>query len=164
MHLFQSKVKQVTEPHKNKTPNSHWVPIQTPEKSIPDQQNLRNVPRLGLRDRDDHPLQIRSEDDLASEPGMLVELPIPGIPPEDVLLVVGLRRELLEPFLGDVDLALGGAGVDVFKAVGGGVDEVVVGESFEEGVAGEPDDLALLSIEIDGEDLDEAIGDFVGMG
>lgn len=94
---------------------------------------------------------------------MLVEDPIPGIPLENVLLVVGRRRELLEPLLGDADLALGRAGVDLFEAVGGGVDQVVVGEGFEEGVAGEANDLALLSVEIDGEDLDDAVGDFLGL-
>lgn len=92
---------------------------------------------------------------------MLVENPSPGVPLEDVLLVVGAGREPLEPLLGDVDLALGGAGVDLLKAVGGRVDEAGVGQGLEERVAGKADDLALLAVRIDGKELHDAIGDLL---
>lgn len=54
---------------------------------------------------------------------------------KDVLLVVGTRRDLFEPFLGDADLALGGASVDLFQAVGSRVDVAAITEGFQQGVA-----------------------------
>lgn len=98
------------------------------------ERRLRDVPGLGLGEGDDHPLVLLAEYDLAAEAGVLVELPVPGGAGEDVALLVGGRRQLLEPLLRDVDLALGGAGVDVVQAVGGRLDELRVGESAEEGL------------------------------
>jgi len=71
-------------------------------------------------------LEVVIEEDLASEPGVLVEDPGSGIPNEDVFLVVGARGKLVEPLLGDVDLAVGGAGIDLFQAVGVRVDQARV--------------------------------------
>ena len=124
-------------------------------------KNLWDVPGLRLGNGDDHTLEVAREDDLAAEPGVLVENPSPGVPLEDVLLVVGARGELLEPLLGDVDLALGGAGVDLLQAVGGRVDQAGVGQGFEESVAGQAYHLPLLAVQIDGEELHDAIGDLL---
>lgn len=88
---------------------------------------LWDVPGFGLGNSDDHTLKLRSEDDLASEPGVLVENPSPRVPLEHVLFVVGPWRELFEPFLRDIDLAFGRAGVDILEPVGGRVDQAALG-------------------------------------
>ena len=93
---------------------------------------------------------------------MLVQNPIPRVPPQHVLLVVGRRRQLLEPLLGDVDLALGRAGVDLLQPVRRRIDHTAVGERFEESLARETDDLAFVSVGIDCEELDDSVGDFFG--
>jgi hypothetical protein len=49
-----------------------------------------------------------------------------------------------------VDLALGGASVDVLQAVRGRLDEPPVGESAEEGLPGQADDFAALAVGVDG--------------
>lgn len=77
---------------------------------------------------------------------MLVELPVPGRAGEDVALLVGRRGELVEPLLRDVDLALGGAGVDLLEAVGLRLDEARVGERAEDGLAGQADHLAARAV------------------
>lgn len=87
---------------------------------------LGSVPGLRFGKGNDHTLEVVVEEDLASEPGVFVEDPGSGIPNEDVFLVVGARGKLVEPFLGDVDLAVGGAGVDLFQAVGIRVDQARV--------------------------------------
>lgn len=125
-------------------------------------KKLGDVPRFGLGDGDDHTLEVGGEDHLTSEPGVLVENPRPGIPLEHVLFVVGARRELLEPFLSYADLALGRAGVDLLQPVRRRVDQAVVGQGSEEGVAGESHDLTLLAVQIDGEELHDAVRYFLG--
>lgn len=87
-----------------------------------ERHHLRNVPRLGLRHRNNHTLKLRRENHLAPQPRVLIQNPIPRIPLQHVLLVVGSRRELLEPLLRDADLALGRAGVDVLEPVGSRID------------------------------------------
>jgi len=87
---------------------------------------LGSVPGPRFGEGNDHTLEVVVEEDLASEPGVLVEDPGSGIPNEDVFLVVGARGKLVEPLLGDVYLAVGGAGVDLFKAVGVRVDQARV--------------------------------------
>jgi hypothetical protein len=123
---------------------------------------LRDVPRLRLGDSDDHAMQLRREDDLAAQARVLVELAVPGRAREHVPLLVGRWRQLVEPLLRDVDLALGGARVDILEAVGGRLDELRVGERAEECLPGEADDLAARPLEIDGEDAHDAIGDLGG--
>lgn len=93
---------------------------------------------------------------------MLVELPVPGRAGEDVALLVGRRGELVEPLLRDVDLALGGAGVDLLEAVGLRLDEARVGERAEDGLAGQADHLAARAVRVDGEEAHDAVGDLGG--
>lgn len=93
---------------------------------------------------------------------MLVQNTSPRVPLEHVLFVIGPRREPIEPFLSDVDLALSGAGVDLFKPVRGGVDEAVISKGFEESLAREPDDLAFLAVRINGEEFYHSVGNFGG--
>lgn len=62
-------------------------------------------------------MKLRSENNLTSQPGVLIEKTIPLISLENILLIVGRRWKPLKPFLSDVDLALGGAGVDLLQAV-----------------------------------------------
>lgn len=107
-------------------------------------------------------MEVIGEDDLASEPGVLVENPSPRVFLEHVLLVVCARRELVEPLLSDVDLALGGAGFDVLEPVGVRVDQAVVGQSLQEGAAGEAHYFALPAVDVDREELHDAVGDFPG--
>lgn len=57
----------------------------------------------------------------------------------------------------DIDLALGRAEVNLLEAVGSRVDEVAVCQSPENGMFGEASGLALLAIEVDGKELDNAI-------
>ena len=61
-------------------------------------------------------------------------------------------------------LALRRARVDVFQPMRRRIDHAAVGQRFEERVAGEADDLALLAGRIDGEELDDAVGDLFGAG
>jgi hypothetical protein len=90
---------------------------------------------------------------------VLVEFSVPGRAGEHVSLLVGRRRQLVEPLLRDVDLALGGARVDLLEAVGGRLDEPRVGERAEEGLPGEADHLAARAVGVDGKDAHDAVGD-----
>lgn len=85
-------------------------------------RKLVGVPGFGLGDRDDHTLEVVGEDDLAPEAGVLVENACTRVAFKDVLFVVRARGELLEPFLGYADFALGRAGVDLLMPVGGRLD------------------------------------------
>lgn len=78
---------------------------------------LRDIPWLGLGDSNNHTLELGSEDNLAAQPGVLVQNPCPRIPLQNVLFVIGGRRQLLEPLLSDMDLAFSRTCVNVFKAV-----------------------------------------------
>ncbi|KAK3415151.1 hypothetical protein EUGRSUZ_H00712 [Eucalyptus grandis] len=124
--------------------------------------NLRDIPGLRLGDGDDHTLEILREHHLAPQPRVLVQNPSPRVPLQHVLLVVAPRGEPLEPLLRDVDLALRGAGVDLLQPVRRRVDEAAVGQGLQEGMPGEADDLALAAVDVDGEELDDAIGDLRG--
>lgn len=95
---------------------------------------------------------------------MLVQNPSPRVPPQHVLLVVRRRREPLEPLLGDVDLALRRARVDVLQPVRRRIDQAAVRQGFQEGLPREPHDLALLAVGVDREELHDAIGDLFGRG
>lgn len=125
---------------------------------------LGYIPGFWLRDRDDHTLKLRSQHDLAAKAGMLVQYPSPSVPFEHILLVVGSGRELLQPLLSDVHLALSRTSVDLFEAVGVGINETGVGQGLEEGLAGETHNLALLAVGVDGEELDDAVGDLLRGG
>jgi len=93
---------------------------------------------------------------------VLVELAVPGRAREHVPLLVGRWRQLVEPLLRDVDLALGGARVDLLDAVGGRLDEPRVGQRAEECLPREADDLTARPVGIDGEDAHDAVGDLGG--
>ena len=93
---------------------------------------------------------------------MFIQNPMPLIPLQHILFIVSRRRQLSEPLFSDVDLALGGAGVDVLETMGGRIDEIVVAQGFEEGLTGETDDIALLAVEIVGYELHDSIGDLCG--
>lgn len=125
---------------------------------------LRDVPRLRLGDSDDHAMQLRREDDLAAQARVLVELAVPGRAREHVPLLVGRWRQLVEPLLRDVDLALGGARVDILEAVGGRLDEPRVGQSAKECLPREADHIAARPVGIDGEDAHDAVSDLGGRG
>ena len=81
---------------------------------------------------------------------MLVQNPRPRTSLQNKLLVVRPRRQPLEPLLGDVDLALGAAGLDIIQAVRFRVDEAAVAKGSEQSLAREAQDLALLPFVIDG--------------
>lgn len=48
--------------------------------------------------------------------------------------------------------------------MGGRVDEATVGQSFEESLTGEANYRALLAVGVDGEEVDDSVGDFGGGG
>lgn len=125
---------------------------------------LWDVPRLRLGDGDDHPLQLRREDDLAAQARVLVELAVSGRAREHVSLLVGRWWQLVKPLLRDVDLALGGARVDILEAVGGRLDEPRVGQSAKECLPREADHIAARPVGIDGEDAHDAVSDLGGRG
>nr|CAB3453946.1 unnamed protein product [Digitaria exilis] len=75
-----------------------------------------------------------------------------------------LDARLVEPLLRDVDLALGGARVDVLEAVGGRLDEPPVGERAEKSLTGEANHFPARAVGIDGEDAHDAVGDLGGCG
>jgi uncharacterized membrane protein YgcG len=104
------------------------------------------------------------EDNLAAEAGVLVEDACARVALQHVLLVVGARREPFKPFLGDADLALGRAGVDVLKAVGGRLDHPAVRQSLQQGLPRQPHHLALVAIRVHREQLHDAIRHFLRGG
>lgn len=122
-----------------------------------EREELWDVPGLGLGDGDDHTLEVMVEDDLAAEAGVLVEDACAIAALQHVFLVVGARRELIEPFLGDADLALGRAGVDILQAVGGRLDHPAVGQGLQQGLPRQPHHLALLALRVHREQLHDAI-------
>lgn len=71
-------------------------------------------------------MKLRREKDLAAQPGVLVENTVALVPLEYVLLIIRRFWKLLKPFLSNVNLALGGASLDLLQAMGGGVDEFVI--------------------------------------
>lgn len=89
-------------------------------------KRLGSVPGFRFGESDDHTLEAMVKEDLATEPGVFVKDPGSGIPNEDVFLVVRPRGKLIEPFLGNVDLAVSGTGVDLFESVGFWVDQARV--------------------------------------
>lgn len=95
---------------------------------------------------------------------MLVQNPSSRISLQNILLIIGSRWQFIEPLLGDADLALGGASVDLLEAVGGRVDETAVGQSLEESLTGEAHDLPLFTVKVDSEQLNYSVGDFGGGG
>lgn len=48
--------------------------------------------------------------------------------------------------------------------MGGRVDEATVGQSFEESLTGEANYRALLAVGVDGEEVDDSVGNFGGGG
>lgn len=123
--------------------------------------DLGSVPGPRFGESNDHTFEVVVEEDLASEPGVLVEGSGSGIADEDVLLVVGARGELVEPLLGNVDLAVGRAGVDLLEAVGLRVDQARVDQGLQQGLAGQAHHLVLLSHEVDRREPYDAVGDLL---
>ncbi|GER57342.1 histone H2A 2 [Striga asiatica] len=119
----------------------------------------RSIPWLRLRDRDHHTLQFLRQNNLAPEPRVLVHLPIPRILPQHVLLVVRRRRQLVQPLLGDVDLTLGRAGVDLLEPVRGRIYQALVGQRLQKGLAREPHHLLPVAVRVDRQQLHDSIGD-----
>nr|GMC50762.1 uncharacterized protein LOC109182507 [Ipomoea batatas]GMD23793.1 uncharacterized protein LOC109182507 [Ipomoea batatas]GME12778.1 uncharacterized protein LOC109182507 [Ipomoea batatas]GME21513.1 uncharacterized protein LOC109182507 [Ipomoea batatas] len=117
---------------------------------------------LWLRDSDDHTLKLRSEDDLASQSGVLVQNPSPRVPLEHVLFIVGRWGELLKPLLSNVDLALSRTSIDLFEAVGSRVNQSMIGQRLKKSLAGEADHAALMAIGINGEEVHDPIGHLSG--
>lgn len=68
--------------------------------------------------------------------------------------------ELVEPFLHDVDLALHRASVNLFQLMRHGLDQTCVCQGLEKHLTGEINDLMVGAILVDGEEFDDAIGDF----
>ncbi|KHG03961.1 hypothetical protein F383_27617 [Gossypium arboreum] len=54
---------------------------------------------------------------------MLVQDTTPRIPYQHIFLIVGTGWKLLEPFLGDVDLAFGGASINLLEPVRRRIDQ-----------------------------------------
>lgn len=111
---------------------------------------LGSIPGLGFGHSNNHSLQVMIEQHLTAQSGVLVQNPRPGISFQHKLLVVRGRRQLLEPLLGDIDLAFGGAAFDIIQAMRFRVDEATVAKRSEQSLAGEAQDLALRSFVIDG--------------
>ena len=126
--------------------------------------DLGSVPGPRFGESNDHTFEVEVEEDLASEPGVLVEGSGSGIADEDVLLVVGARGELVEPLLGNVDLAVGRAGVDLLEAVGLRVDQARVYQRLQQGLTGQAHHLVLLTREVDRRQPHDAVRDLLRGG
>lgn len=124
--------------------------------------HLWDIPGPGFRDNDDHTLQFVLDNNLTRKPCVLVKHTFPICHGEDVTLIIGRGGKLVKPILGDMDLALTGARVDLLKPMGRRVDQASIDQGAEECLPGEADDRVLAPLVIDGGKIHDPVGNFLG--
>lgn len=101
-----------------------------------------NTARFRLRNRDHHTLELRSQNNLASEPWVFVQNSSPRIPFQNVLFIIRRGRELVKPFLRDVRLAFGRTRINLLESMRRRIDQSVVCTGFQESMAWKSDDFS----------------------